>query len=158
MMAAAAGMQAVGAITQGREQAQAMNYSAQLQEQQAAATRGAAEVQANQMREAGRRQLGQARSALAGSGVRVDAPGSALEVQSEISRRAEQDALSAILSGRYQAQSMETEAAGLRSGARNVRRAGLTAAATSVLAAGARYSQWQSSLPKPAAPGWVSQG
>jgi hypothetical protein len=57
-----------------------------------------------------------------------------------------------------QARGMEAEAAGMRAGAKNVRRAGNLAAATSVLSAGANYAQWSSSMPKPGGGGggWVS--
>lgn len=156
MMAAAAGMQAVGAIQSSRSQAAGMNYQAQVADAQAAATRGQAQIQADQAREVGRLQVSQTRSALAGAGVRVD-QGSGLLVQGDVTRRAERDALSAILSGDMQARGMEAEAAGMRAGAKNARRAGNLAAVTSVLSAGANYAQWGASMPKPGGGGgWVS--
>ncbi|HET6497626.1 MAG TPA: hypothetical protein VFH17_01030 [Coriobacteriia bacterium] len=141
-----AGVQAIGALRAGRAQAAALGHQAALIDRHAQEQMGVAQVQAERIRRAGRLQLGETRSALAGAGVRVDT-GSGLLVQEEVIRRAEQDAYAAILSGELQARTLRHEAELTRMGAREARRAGNIGAATTLLAGAARYSQWNRRMP-----------
>jgi hypothetical protein len=85
----------------GAIQGDAADYAAQQEREQALQT-------AVVIRRAGERQRGQARGALAASGVRVD-EGSAALAQDEITRGAESDAFQALLEGGRKARGLETD-------------------------------------------------
>lgn len=112
----AAGALAVGvgsAVYSGQQQKQANDTQAQIAENNAAYSADSARAHAEKIRKAGRAQQGEAKAALAASGVKL-AEGTALEVDKEIIKNSEQDALSAILSGSRSLQSGADEAGMLR--------------------------------------------
>lgn len=123
-------------------QAQA-DYSARVQENEAAAAQDAAQAQAEKIRLEGKRIAGQARAALAGSGVDVNT-GSSLEAQRQIGLNAEQDALSTILTGQRQSNSLNQQAGLTRASGANARAAANIGSASSLVGGlGKAASGWQ---------------
>lgn len=163
LLVAAAGAQAVGAIVQGQQQqelanarAAESNYQAAQARADADAEREAAQVQADKIRKAGRYQKSEARASLAKSGVAADA-GTALTVQDYVTKSAEEDALSTILTGQYRgrkldlgAMASDREASYQRQAGDNAAMSGFLGAGKSLLSAGYEYK-------KPAS-GWKMQG
>ena len=105
--------------------------------------------EAGLIRRAGQRQAGEAKTAFAASGVKVD-EGSAAEVQGEIIQNSEADAFQALLDGGRRARGMQVEAVGIRQRGRLAKAAGTVNAANSLLATGSNYlkaSGWRSNGP-----------
>ena len=96
VMLAGAALGAYGQIQQGK-QAEAMgDYQQQQAMADANAERGAAEVEADLIRKAARRQVSAANAALAASGVEVSGEGTALDISKDIYESANRDAAMAI--------------------------------------------------------------
>lgn len=140
---------AVGAISQG-QQAKKMG---QFQQEQAAADaqaeREAGQVRADKLRKMGRLQKSEARAALSKSGVVADA-GSALEIQSDITMRSEEDALSEILTGTRRSSRLNQEGELSSRAGDNAYTAGILGAGKSVLSGAASYQALKQ-------PGWKAQ-
>jgi hypothetical protein len=98
---AATAIQTVGALRMGMQQGAYFDYQARQDAADAAAAQGAAAVNADIVRKAGRLTRSSARASLARAGVEVDS-GSAGAVQDSITQEAELDALSQLIMGRYQ--------------------------------------------------------
>lgn len=148
MLAAATAVQAVGAISQGQ---QAKNLGKFQQEQAAAdaqAEREAGQVRADKLRKMGQLQKSEARAALSKSGVVADA-GSALEIQSDITMRSEEDALSEILTGTRRSSRLNQEGELSRRAGDNAFTAGILGAGKSVLGGAYEYKKTK--------PGWKEQ-
>lgn len=96
---------------QAREQGQ---YEQAQADADAQAAIGAGKVEAERIRKITKQRQAAARAALASSGVSVDV-GSGEEVQRDILQAGEQDALTAILSGRNTGQRLRAEGAGAAS-------------------------------------------
>lgn len=125
-------------------QAQAMDYTAKIEQQNAVKT-------AELIRKAGRKQLGQATAAYAGAGVQVG-EGSAAEVERSITEGVEHDAFQALLDGSRRARGLKTDASMTRIAGDVAQKAGYVNAAGSLLSSGyqgAKASGWRS-----AGPGW----
>lgn len=140
LSAVSTGLSALSSLSKGQAQSDAAEYSARVAENEAAAKADAGRAHAEKVRLAYREQRARARTALAGSGVEVD-EGSAVLIDQDITRRGEQDALSAILSGDREAESSRQMAEQQRYAGRNARRAGQLGAVTSVLDGGARIGR-----------------
>lgn len=127
------------AIYSGQQQKQAADTQAQIAENDAAYASDAARAHAEKIRKAGRAQRGEAKAALASSGVKLG-EGTALEVDKSIIQNSEQDALSAILSGDRALKSGDDQASMLRA-------SGDSAQTSSVLQAGGTIisSGWKAS-------------
>ena len=133
------------------EQAQ-LNYQADQATADAEAERGAAQVQAQKIRKAGKDTAGQARASLAASGVDVD-EGTANTINAEIIKNTETDALTAVLNGHYGAQRKMAQAVGLEQEGKLVRSAANVKSFGSALAMGANVAGgWNTTGWKTAAP------
>ena len=131
-------VQADNAVEQGKISAADAGYA-----------QDAAQAQADQIREAAKRQRAAARASLAASGVSVD-EGTALKIDQQIARGGEYDALQAILSGDRGASSATAEAVAYGKYAKASKQAGVASAANTVLSAGASMgsaSGWRSNGP-----------
>lgn len=136
MMAISTGFQVISAISQGNQQAEQADWQSRQAAADAQASREAGEVRADKVRKAGRAQQSQARAALAASGVEVGA-GTPVKIVQDITRNAESDAQSELLSGIYGGKRLDSEAAGLQIAGDNARTAGYMRAGGSLLSAGA---------------------
>lgn len=138
-MLASAAVGTVGTIYSGIQQAEAADNQAQIAENNAAYEADANKQQAEKIRRMARAQRGEANAALAASGVKLG-EGTALEVQKDITKRSEEDALSALLSGSRAIKSGNDQADMLRASGSSALTGSLISAGTSVLSAGANYS------------------
>lgn len=132
LMAASSAMSVIGSLQQGQQQKDYANYQAAQAEADAKAERDAAQIHADKIRKAARLQAGEARAALAGSGVDVG-EGTAVDINSSIYKNAEEDAWSAILGGKSKAASMDAQAQGMRISGDNAKTASYFNAAGSAL-------------------------
>lgn len=121
------GLQVGGSIMSGLSANRQAKAQAQMLENQAAGEADAARAHAEKIRRAGRAQTGEARAALAGSGVQLGYGTSAL-IEHDITQNSEEDALTSILSG-------DREAASLRTQAKFTRAAGKSAMTGSLMSA-----------------------
>lgn len=138
-MLASAAVGTVGTIYSGMQQAEAADNQAQIAENNAAYEADANKQQAEKIRRMAKAQRGEANAALAASGVKLG-EGTALEVQKDITKRSEEDALSALLSGSRAIKSGNDQADMLRASGSSALTGSLISAGTSVLSAGANYS------------------
>lgn len=132
MSAASTAMSVVGSLQQGQQQKAYANYQAAQAEADAKAERDAAEVHADKIRKAAKLQAGEARAALAGSGVDVGS-GTPVDINSSIYANAEEDAWSAILGGKSKSNQLNAQAEGLRISGKNAESASYMKAAGSAL-------------------------
>lgn len=128
-MAASTAMSMIGQAQQGAAQKKAANAPAQQVLNDGAYRADAAKQQAEKIRKAGAAQQGEAKASLAASGVKLG-EGTALEVQKTIDTNVEEDALSALLSGKRITDSSQQEA-------KLLGKAGDNAVTNSVFGAGA---------------------
>lgn len=142
LMAISTAMTAGGALYQGMQQQDAADTNAELARRQGNQEADAALAQAEKIRKAARQQAGQARAALATSGVSVG-EGTAVRINEQIYQDAESDAYSTLLTGARRKQAANDEAAIYRQQGSNAMTAGLINAGSSVLAGGARIGQWR---------------
>ncbi len=132
------------AIQQGRQAKAVGEYQAAQAAADADAARGQSLVQAERIREAGKRQRSAAVAAQAASGVNIG-EGTAELINTEITRDAEQDALTAIYSGRVRGQQLDAQGQAARISGDNAGAAGYLNAAGSALRAGANFDGWKTS-------------
>lgn len=127
LLAATTAVSVLGQIKQGQQQQEMYNVQAQQQAAQADAqvvqneaekqqilkdaaySADATKAQAEKIRRAGRFQVGEANASLAASGVKLG-QGTALEIRKNINQNVEEDALSAVLSGKRTLDSAQTSA------------------------------------------------
>jgi hypothetical protein len=110
---AASGLDAIGTLASGVTKARMSRADAATEE-------ALGRTRAGRIRQAGAAELGQARAQAAASGVKLDS-GSVLQIERQIVQNVEQDAMSAILTGK-------NRAAGLRQSASMYQLAGLNTA------------------------------
>lgn len=144
---AGAGMQGFSMLQQGKQASAMANYEAKQAEANAAAERGAAAVRADKIRKMGRMQRSSARAALAASGANVG-EGTALVIDQQIGRDAEEDALTEIMTGGRRADALNTQAELSRISGSNARSASYLGAAGSVLAGGYQVASGWKKPPK----------
>jgi hypothetical protein len=132
LMVASSAVSAIGALQQGQQQKDYANYQASQAEADAKAERDAAEVHADKIRKAARQQAGQARAAIAGSGVDVG-EGTPVDINSSIYGNAEEDAWSTILTGKSKSNQLNAQAEGFRISGDNAETASYFNAAGSAL-------------------------
>jgi hypothetical protein len=137
-MAVAAGISALGAIQQGQARKQEADARAVQTLNEGLYRQDAAQAQAEKIRKAGRAQRGEAKAALAASGVKLG-EGTPLEIDKTISTNVEEDALSAILSGKRAMSSATQEASLLQTAGDNAVTNSYFNAAGSVLGAARDY-------------------
>lgn len=132
----AALLAAGAAVHQAQTQSNYNEYLSNQAQADARAEAGAAQVEAERIRKAAKKQRGEAIAALAASGVDVNSS-TALKIDQDITRDSEEDAGLSILGGQYRGRVLNAEAQGYRSAASRARGAGYTGAATSLLQGGA---------------------
>lgn len=140
LMIAGAAFSAYSAIQQGDQQAEWADYQAKQAEADAAAERSAAVIQAEKIRKLARAQAGESTAALAGSGVDVG-EGTAVNINQDIYRRAEEDAVMTIFGGIDRAKRGEAQAQDDRIRGEQAQTAGYLNAAGSVLSASSAYNR-----------------
>ncbi len=138
-MLSAATFSTVGTIYSGIQQAEAADNQAQIAENNAAYEADANKQQAEKIRRMAKAQRGEANAALAASGVKLG-EGTALEVQKDITKRSEEDALSALLSGSRAIKSGNDQADMLRASGNAAMTGAFVSAGSTVLSAGANYT------------------
>jgi hypothetical protein len=145
LLIASAAIAGGSAIYQGQQAEKMGDYQNAQAQADANAARGDAEVQAMQIREAGKRQRSAAVAAQAASGVDIGS-GTAELINTEITKNSEQDAISTILSGRYRGQQLSNQGAFSKIKGENAAMAGYASAAGTALNAGSTaYGGWKSS-------------
>lgn len=143
---AALAMAAGSAIYAGTQQEKAADVNAEIAHRQGEADKDAATAQAEKIRNAARRQAGEANAALAASGVAIG-EGTALRINEDIYRTSEEDAYSVLLTGNRRQRSANDEAGVLRGQGDAAMTGGLINAGASVLSTGARSNGWKSKAP-----------
>lgn len=128
-------LSAGAAIQQGEESRRYNNYLAAQAEADSRAERGAAQVEAERILKASKRQRSEAVAALAASGVDVNSS-TALKIDEEISRGAAEDAFLTLTGGSDRAARLNAEASGARYAGKQAQRAGYVNAASSLLSSG----------------------
>lgn len=145
LMVASSAVSAIGSLQQGQQQKDYANYQAAQAEADAKAERDAAEVHADKIRKAARQQAGQARAAIAGSGVDVG-EGTPVDINSSIYGNAEEDAWSTILTGKSKSNQLNAQAEGFRISGDNAETASYFNAAGSALSGAVSIGKgWQKS-------------
>ena len=122
---------AVSAVSQGNAAADAAEFNAAVAENDAIATRQAAEFEEDRLRRRSKRVLASQRASFGASG--VTAEGSPLLVMQDSAAEAEIDALAIRYSGSIQEARAKSQAAADRAEARAARRGGFARAGTSLL-------------------------
>lgn len=147
-LAVAAVGSAYASIESGRQQKAMAERQAQSAVNAAAYDADAAKAHAENIRKAGRAQVGEAKAALAASGVKLG-EGTALEIQKSIVENSAKDELSAILSGKRATAAANEEAGMLMQAGANAQNNGYMSAATTVLGTGATiYGDWKTKASK----------
>lgn len=137
LLAAGTGLKAYGQYQQGRNEEKLLNFQGQMAQDDAQAAQVASEVQAGNIRRAAELTRKSAAAAYAASGVDVRA-GSALDVQADILRRGEYDALTEMISGANASRRLNQQANMFSRAAKNARKSGNLSALSSVLQGGAQ--------------------
>lgn len=130
------------AVASGVQSYQAGKAQKEQADADASAREGASRVEAERIRKITERQRASARAALAGSGVNVD-QGTALDIDADINQRGEQDALTAILQGTYDARSLRAGGRMAAMQGRNALVVGGLEAGSSLAAGKVGYGKWQ---------------
>jgi hypothetical protein len=112
-LALGTGASVLGGIQQGQAKKAAADQTAADLEIQAQQTREAAKKEAANIRKAGERQVGASRAATAGSGIVVDQGSSSL-IQQDITQGANSDAENTLLTGERQASASQRNASNMR--------------------------------------------
>lgn len=143
LIAASGVLDAYSILRQGSQQQAWADYQAKQARADANAQYAAARVQAEQIRKLARQQASTANAALAGSGVDL-ASSNALNINADIYRDSEQDAVTTLLSGKAQQQRGYADAQGYQIQGQQAKQASYINAPSSLLLAGGN-----------AATGWV---
>lgn len=133
------GVQLYGQDTQAKQQEANLKFSADQANADAAAEKGAAMVEAERIRKAGKIQRAQATAAAAASGVDVNSP-TALKINDEITANAEQDAMLTILGGVDRGNRLNQQAQADRYGASAARTAGRVNQFSTLLSSAATFT------------------
>lgn len=121
-----------GAVHQAQTQSNYQEYQADQAEADARAEAGMAKVEAERIRKESKRERSAAIAALAASGVDVNSD-TALVIDQEISRGAEEDAALVMFGGADRVNRLNAEAGGYRNMASNTRNSGYVAATSNLL-------------------------
>lgn len=146
-------LSAYGQIQQGREANKAAIAQGEQMSEQAGQEEDAAAAQAERIRKAARSQVGEARAALSASGVSAE-EGSALQIQEQIIKDSESDALATILTGKRRGSTLSDNAMNTRRQGAAAQRAGQIGAVGTVLSNAGSYgraSGWKGGTGGPAA-------
>lgn len=132
-LALGTGLSVLGQIQQGQQQNEYYKAQAKQSQLNAATAKADSLSQAEKIRRAGRYQVGETKAQLAASGVKLG-EGTPLELEKDITAKAEEDAFATILTGDRAYTAGMTEAASLRSAAKNAK-------SNSVLSTGGTIAQ-----------------
>lgn len=141
----AAGTAAAGTLYSGMQQHEAANTNAELARRQGEADKDAAVAQAERIRKATQRQVGEANAALAASGVSIG-EGTPVRINEEIYKSGEDDAYSVLLTGTRRQRNASAEASIMRSQGSAALTGSLLSAGATLAAAG---SKWKSPAKAP---------
>lgn len=130
-----------GQDTQAKQLESNAKFSAAQSDADANAAEGAAQVEAGRIRKAAKAQQSQAVAAAAASGVDVNSP-SAIKIDSEIGRNAEQDAYLTILNGQDTASRMRQQSVADRNAGASARTAGNTQMGSTLLSSAASMTNY----------------
>lgn len=131
---------AATAVYQGEQTKNYNNYLAAQAEADSRAEVGAAKVEAERIRKAAKKQRSEAVAALAASGVDVNSS-TALKIDEEISRGAEEDAFLTLTGGGDRAARLNAEASGARMAGKQAQTAGYLNAGSSLLSSGSSIAR-----------------
>lgn len=145
---AASAVSAGAAIHQGEVQSNFGKYQRDQAAADAAAQKGAAQVEAERIRKAAKQQRAEAIAALASSGVDVNSA-TAVRIDQEINHNAEQDAYLTIVGGNDKAARLNAQGEGAYLQGQQAKTAGYINASSSLLQGYAQAAGWK----KPAAAG-----
>lgn len=149
-MAAGTAISAYSSIKSGQAAQESANYQAQQSLNEGAYAADAAKAQAEKIRKAGKTAQGAANASLSSSGVKLG-EGTALEVQKSIIQNSEEDALTAMLSGKRATTSASEEAKMLGKAGDNAVTNSYYSAAGTVLQSGGSIAKGWKSTAKPTA-------
>jgi hypothetical protein len=145
-MVAGAALSAASAINQGEQAAATGNYQNAQAQADAEAAKGEAELQARQIRDAGKRQKAAATAASAASGLSIS-DGTAELINNQIDQGSEQDALTSILNGKHNARTLQAQGEMSKISGDNARTAGYASAIGSVAKAASGWKTSASAAP-----------
>lgn len=134
LMAAGTATTLYGVDTQAKQGEANAKFQAAQAEADARVETDAAKIEAQRIRDAAKKQRSQAIAAAAASGVDVNSP-TALRINEDITRNAEEDAVLTILGGRDSAARMGQQAQASRIAGSNARTAGRVQQASTLLSA-----------------------
>lgn len=151
--AVSTGVALYGADTQAKQAEANAKFGAAQAEADARAAQGEAQIEADRIRKAGKAQQAQAVAAAAASGVDVNSP-TALKLDEEIGKSAEEDAVLTILGGGDRASRMRQQAAADRIAGSNARTAGRVNQASTLLSSAAVMTNYGKGWKKAAGGGY----
>lgn len=134
VMAAGTAVTLYGQDTAAKQAEANANFQAAQAEADARAAKADAMLEAERIRKEGKAQRARAAAAAAASGIDVSSP-TAVKIDEEITRNAEQDAITTIFNADDRAARMGQQAAADRIGGANARRAGRVNQASTLLSA-----------------------
>lgn len=133
------------AYYQGQQQKAYANYQSAQAEADAKAAQGAAQVEAERIRKAGKQQRSEAIASLAASGVDVNS-GTSLKIDQQIAQDSGEDAVLALTNGSNQAARLNAQAEGYRISGSQASTAGYLNAANTLLIGGTTIAKgWKRS-------------
>lgn len=150
VMAVGAVVGAYSKIQQGKGEKQFADYQAKQEDADAKAEMGAAQVEAQRIRDQGKRARSAARAGLAASGVDVDS-GSAIKIDQQVANDAEYDAQLTLLGGADRQARGNASAINTRNKGSEARTAGYVGAFTDLASAGSSMAGgWKTASKKKA--------
>lgn len=144
-LVAGAAISGTAAIAAGEQAKATGDYQAEQANADALAAQGEGQVQASKIREEAKRQRAQSVAALAASGVNVSV-GTAEQIQTDVTRRGEVDALTAILSGKQASNARVAEGQAAKIAGDNAETAGYLNAAGTALSTFGTASRWRTNV------------
>lgn len=143
-VAASAAYSSYSSVQQGKQAALNADAQAEQSQNDADNAASAATVQADRIRKMARIQAGQARASLAASGVEVG-EGTALNINEEITKNAEEDAVMTILNGQNQKKRGYVDSQNMALYGQQQQSAANSQAVGTVLSTGAQLGMWKAS-------------
>lgn len=147
MMIASTTMTVGSTLAQGNAANKQAKFAAQQAQAQADAEQVAASQRAEKIRRLGRQQQGEARAALAGSGVDIS-QGSALVIDKQIGLDSQSDAMTELLTGTQRATALNDQADAFKIAGKNAKSSAMMSALGSAAAGGYKVaSGWKRNDP-----------
>lgn len=142
VMMAAAAVSATATLYSADSQSKTADANAELQRREGNQVKDAAVAQAEKIRKAGRAAAGQAKAALAASGVSIG-EGTPVRINEEINRDSESDAYSTLLTGSRRQQAANDQAGMLENEGNTAKTAGYMNAGATLLSSASSYGKWK---------------